>query len=178
MLVLCWVLVEMSGEKENDLYDRKWLVGNAVNSMSVCKDTKCLYESNKISKGELRIGRRFPSPFDKDSVAINWFHAKCMFSQQLRSRQNTQVIEHEADMDGFDHLLLAEKHYVRDLIQGNVDIKFSGKQLPNATPIKNRESVGSNAGSAKKAGTPAKAGGKTPKTPSTGRRDAGRILML
>ena len=171
-----------SDNKENTLYDKKWLVGTAVNSLSMCKDGKCLYETPKIARGELRIGRRGPSRFDENSIQIYWFHAKCMFSQQLRSRQSTQVIEKEDDMDGFYELLLADQDYIRELIQGNIDILYGGNPLPNATPAKHRPSTEPNSASRpskRKSVTPGgKDEAKPPKTPSSGRRDVGRILML
>ena len=105
-----------------------------------------------------------------------------MFSQQLRSRESTQVIEKETDMDGFDDLLLADQDYIRDLIQGNIDILYTGNPLPNSTPAKHRptsEATSATRPNKRKSVTPGgKDEAKPPKTPGSGRRDVGRILML
>lgn len=145
----------------------------------------------------MRIGRRYPSPFDPDAISINWFHYKCIFSQQKRSRQSTQVLEKEDDMDGFDELLLADKHALRELMQDNVDLRFDAK-LPNS--VSKRESEGGSSHrksvSSSQAPTRASSQGRRPssgrksigsspmadtpakKTPDRSRRDVGRIIML
>ena len=153
-------------DKENEL--GKWLVGNAVNNRSMCKDPQCLHgeeEERKISKGELRIGRRIPSPYDPNSVQILWYHAKCMFSMQTRSRKTTEVIETEDQLDNFNELQMDEQCYIKDMIQGNVDLRAR-----SFTPGKRRSETGNAPGE-----TPGT--GKKPKTgPKT--RDFGRILFL
>jgi hypothetical protein len=172
----------MSIDQENELYDKKWIIGYALRKGGKCKDTKCMYETEEIAKGEIKIGRRFPSAFREGEIQVNWFHAKCMFSQQTRARQTTQVIEHESDMDGFGDLLLAEQQYIRQLIQGNIDLRFDGQKLPNAKSapsVKRQSEPGT--GRRLSSSTPAKdeKKAKTPKTPGSGsRRDFGRILML
>ena len=152
-----------------------------------------MYETKKIAKGEVRIGRRYPSAFDDDSIAVNWFHCKCIFSQQLRARQSTQVIERESDIDGFHDLLLGDKQLIRELIQGNIDLRFDNP-LPNAkrtsTGAEGRLSSGGiskTAPSSRMSEGPTRPGSRqslsSPKPKpkprdSVGRRDNGRILML
>ena len=172
----------MSLDKENELYDKKWIVGYAQRKGGKCKDTKCLYESDEIAKGEIKIGRRFPSSIREGEIQVNWFHAKCMFSQQTRAREATQVIDHESDMDGFENLLLSEQQYIRQLIQGNIDLRFNDQKLPNSKPnASSRRQSEPGAVRRLSAATPRKdkEKAKTPKTPGSGsRRDFGRILML
>ena len=158
---------------EPSLYERKWLINYAMNGLSFCKDPRCLAESKKIAKDEIRIGRRYPSPYQDDAIAVNWFHLRCMFSQQKRARAGTQIIEKPEDMDGFDELLLNDRLFVNELIEGNVELpqdKENNKLLPESQTPAKRPRLSS---------TPMKkTDGKILNTPSTGRRDNGRIVML
>ena len=168
---------------DSHLYDKKWVVSYALNGLSLCKDLHCLYGDKKIPKGSLRIGRRYPSPFDAESVAINWFHSKCMFNQQRRSRVGTQIIGCLDDIDGIENILLADKDLLDELIQGNIELipevakenVDSKSTTENGTP---KTTVRKTTASLKKASK------KTGVTDSNGRRisinkrDAGRVLMM
>jgi hypothetical protein len=164
--------------RESNLYRNKWVTGYSVNSLSICKDLHCLYGEKKIPKGSLRIGRRYPSPFDPDSIAINWYHAKCIFNQQSRSRTGTQIISRLADIDGADELLLPDRQFIEELIQGNVElIQEEAKHQPTIkTPQKGPTGTTKGRESTGKKKTPASTGGGPRK--SINRRDAGRILLL
>lgn len=93
---------------------------------------------------------RFPSPFDPDAVAINWFHYDCMFDQFTRARKGTQVttglhhassvprsqiIESGDDMDGWDDLPADAK--VLPLMAGLLDLGGDGGQVIIEKCIKN-----------------------------------------
>ncbi len=167
---------------DSHLYDKKWVVSYAQNGLSICKDLHCLYGEKKIPKGSLRIGRRYPSPFDADSVAINWFHCKCMFNQQRRSRVGTQIIGCLDDIDGIENILLADRDLIDELIQGNIELipevakenDDSKSRNEGATP---KTTVSKTAASIKKAA-------KKSNTDANGRRisinkrDAGRVLLM
>ena len=160
---------------ESNLYGKKWVVGYALNGLSICKDLHCLHGDKKIGKGFLRIGRRYPSPFDKDSVAINWFHAKCMFNQQKRSRIGTQVIGSLDDMDGIDNLLLADRDLIGELIEGNIEL------IPNRQaqdPENNSKDTYSKTASLPKKANKNKRESLSERRVSINRRDAGRVLMM
>ena len=168
---------------ESQLYGKKWTVCYAINGLSVCKDLQCLCGDRKIAKGSLRIGRRYPSPFDKDSIAINWFHAKCMFNQQRRSRIGTQIIGSLDDMDGVDNILLADRDLIEELIQGNIELipdRPSGEEAMARSSSDKGLTV--KAGSAVKKSVGKKSSGKSDasagKRISINRRDAGRVLMM
>jgi hypothetical protein len=162
--------------RESQLYGRKWVAGYALNGLSICKDLHCLCGDKKIGKGALRIGRRYPSPFDEGSIAINWFHAKCIFNQQRRSRVGTQIIGGVEDIDGIENLLLADRDLIEELIEGNIEL------IPEKSTKENHESEKGNkqptiktANSVKKA--PKKSGGNERRV-SINRRDQGRVLMM
>lgn len=169
-------------DSESPVYSKKWVTNYAQNGLSLCKDLHCLYGDKKIPKGSLRIGRRYPSPFDPDSVAINWFHAKCMFNQQSRSRVGTQIIGQIDDVDGVEDILLADRELIEELIQGNIEL------IATAPPVSENVDSGNadNAGrmsvvKAKKKPPTGAAGGKDDKASrrvSINRRDAGRVLLL
>lgn len=151
---------------ESDLYRKKWIVNYAVNGLSLCKDLHCLYGDKKIQKGSLRIGRRYPSPFDPDSIAINWFHAKCIFNQQARSRVGTQIIGDLSDLDGACEVLLADQELIDELIQGNVELVAQEQhEKENESDVK---------AIASKKKQPKPSGPRV----SINRRDAGRVLLL
>lgn len=167
-----------SPQHESQLYDKKWVANYALNGLSICKDLNCLCGDKKIQKGSLRIGRRYPSPFDPQSVAINWFHAKCMFNQQRRSRVGTQIIGCIDDMDGVDNILLADRDLIEELIEGNIElIPEVAKENVSEQDSRTRTVTVKTSSSVKKA--PKKAA-----TDSNGRRisinkrDAGRVLMM
>jgi len=178
---LKFVIMPEDYARELELYDKKWVVSYAVNGLSICKDLHCLCGDKKILKGSLRIGRRYPSPFDQDSVAINWFHAKCMFNQQRRSRVGTQIIGSIDDIDGIDDILLADRDLIEELIQGNIElIPEVAKENVDAKSDRNnttKTTVTKTASSIKKAA-------KKPNVDANGRRisinkrDAGRVLMM
>ena len=168
-------------DSESTLYSKKWVSNYAQNGLSLCKDLHCLYGDKKIPKGSLRIGRRYPSPFDPESVAINWFHAKCMFNQQSRSRVGTQIIGQIDDIDGIDNILLADKELIEELIQGNIELiatsepvsePLSGRSTTENTP---RPSV---VKTKKKVGAPSSGTDEKNRRVSINRRDAGRVLLL
>ena len=166
-------------ERESQLYDKKWVANYAVNGLSICKDLHCLCGDKKIVKSSLRIGRRYPSPFDPDSVAINWFHAKCMFNQQRRSRVGTQIIGSIEDIDGVDDLLLADRDLIQELIEGNIEL------MPDvAKENKGQDQDSSARNVTVRTSTSVKKSTKKPTTDSNGRRvsinrrDAGRVLMM
>ena len=169
---------EESGESH--LYDKKWVVSYAVNGLSICKDLHCLCGDKKIPKGSLRIGRRYPSPFDPNSVAINWYHAKCMFHQQRRSRVGTQIIGSLEDIDGIDNILLADQDLIEELIQGNIELI---PEVAKENVTGNKEESSSKTTVTKTAGSIKKAAKKS-NVDSNGRRisinkrDAGRVLMM
>ena len=172
---------EISNRGESSLYRKKWIVNYAVNGLSICKDLHCLCGDKKIQKGSLRIGRRYPSPFDPESIAINWFHAKCMFNQQGRSRVGTQIIGDLTDLDGVDDILLADQELIDELIQGNIEL-VADVPVPQSTKRPEKSQISVKAGVKKKSGS-----GKTPGSASSAnggrrvsinRRDAGRVLLL
>jgi hypothetical protein len=167
-------------DRESHLYGKKWVVSYAVNGLSICKDLHCLCGDKKIVKGSLRIGRRYPSPFDADSVAINWFHAKCMFNQQRRSRVGTQIIGSTEDIDGIDDILLADKDLIEELIQGNIELipevakeNVSGTSRNDSAPT----IVSKTAASIKKAARKSNVDANGRRI-SINKRDAGRVLMM
>ena len=164
---------DQSNRRESQLYQKKWIVNYAANGLSICKDLHCLCGDKRIPKGSLRVGRRYPSPFDPDSIAINWFHAKCMFHQQSRSRVGTQIIGSLNDVDGVDNILLADRDYLDELIQGNIEltVEAPSSTVQASTP---GEKVTVKAGIKKKKATPTTNG----KRVSINRRDAGRVLLL
>lgn len=49
-------------------------VEHASTGRASCKECK-----ETIAKGELRIGKVTPSPFDDDGTMTVWYHDKCMF---------------------------------------------------------------------------------------------------
>lgn len=159
----------MSADNESSLYRKKWIVNYAVNGLSICKDLHCLFGDKKIAKGSLRIGRRYPSPFDPETVAINWFHAKCMFNQQGRSRVGTQIIGDVSDVDGVNDILLPDQELIHELIQGNIELVAD---TPNVTDDKTTKSSSAIKVKSKKKSTPS-----GPRV-SINRRDAGRVLLL
>ena len=171
----------LAGDSESTLYSKKWVTNYAQNGLSLCKDLHCLYGDKKIPKGSLRIGRRYPSPFDPDSVAINWFHAKCMFNQQSRSRVGTQIIGQIDDIDGSDDILLADRELIEELIQGNIELIATSEPAPGATSgasttdntprvtvTKAKKKASSSTGGSDDKG----------RRVSINRRDAGRVLLL
>lgn len=160
---------------ESSLYGKKWVVGYALNSLSICKDLHCLHGDKKISKGFLRVGRRYPSPFDKDSVAINWFHAKCIFNQQKRSRIGTQVIGSLDDLDGIDNILLADRDLIGELIEGNIELIPS--RASEASGGSSVDTTGSRSSVPKKVKKSVRES-LTERRVSLNRRDAGRVIML
>jgi len=163
--------------RESKLYRKKWTTNYAHNGLSLCKDLHCLYGDKKIPKGSLRIGRRYPSPFDPDSIAVNWFHAKCMFNQQARSRVGTQIIGSIDDIDGVDDILLADRDFIEELIQGNVELVATDKQevevTRDVTTVRAASSIKKPKKAAKSDG-PANGGRRV----SINKRDAGRVLLL
>lgn len=162
--------------QESRLYRKKWVANYAVNGLSICKDLHCLYGDKKILKGSLRIGRRYPSPFDPDSIAINWFHAKCMFHQQSRSRSGTQIIGQLNDIDGVDDLLLADSDLIEELIEGNIELIAQPNSAPDTggpTSMSSTPGVSVRADKGKK-----KSASKSERRVSINRRDAGRVLLL
>ena len=171
----------LAGDSESTLYSKKWVTNYAQNGLSLCKDLHCLYGDKKIPKGSLRIGRRYPSPFDPDSVAINWFHAKCMFNQQSRSRVGTQIIGNINDVDGVDDILLADRDFIEELIQGNVELIAS--EHPT-NPSSSSATQGTDGVTVRTAPTSKKKKSTAATNPNNGRRvsinrrDAGRVLLL
>jgi hypothetical protein len=163
------------GDRESRLYNKKWVANYAVNGLSVCKDLHCLFGDKKIMRGSLRIGRRYPSPFDAESIAINWFHAKCMFHQQTRSRAGTQIIGALNDIDGVDDLLLADQELIEELIEGNIELIAQPQEgiETNGNSASSTPGVAVRAESKKK-----KSATKSERRVSINRRDAGRVLML
>jgi hypothetical protein len=169
----------LAGDTESSLYKKKWVTNYAQNGLSLCKDLHCLYGDKKIPKGSLRIGRRYPSPFDPDSVAINWFHAKCMFNQQSRSRVGTQIIGQIDDVDGVDDILLADRELIEELIQGNIEL------IATSAPVSESVSCTSTTentprvtvAKVKKRASNAGPEDKTRRV-SINRRDTGRVLLL
>lgn len=162
--------------RESRLYRKKWVANYAVNGLSICKDLHCLYGDKKILKGSLRIGRRYPSPFDPDSIAINWFHAKCMFHQQSRSRSGTQIIGSTNDIDGVDDILLADKELIEELIEGNIELiaqPNSGIETGGSNSLNSTPGLSVRAEKTKK-----KSVTKSERRVSINRRDAGRVLLL
>ena len=161
--------------RESQLYERKWVAGYALNGLSICKDLHCLCGDKKITKGALRIGRRYPSPFDEGSIAINWFHAKCIFNQQRRSRVGTQIIGSIEDIDGIENLLLADRDLLEELIEGNIELIPETVKENKATEKGNKPTIIKTANSVKKSGK--KEGGNERRV-SINRRDQGRVLMM
>ncbi len=163
-------------DRESRLYRKRWVTNYAVNGLSICKDLHCLYGDKKILKGSLRIGRRYPSPFDPDSIAINWFHAKCMFHQQSRSRSGTQIIGQLTDIDGVDDLLLVDKELIEELIEGNIELiaqPNSGIDTGGPSSLNSTPGVSVRADKPKK-----KSAAQSERRVSINRRDAGRVLLL
>jgi hypothetical protein len=168
--------------EESHLYSKKWVVSYALNGLSVCKDLHCLCGDKKIAKGSLRIGRRYPSPFDPDSIAINWFHAKCMFHQQRRSRVGTQIIGSLDDIDGIDNILLADKDLIEELIHDNIEL-IPEVAKENVADEQDTALTNSKTTVAKSAASIKKATKKSNVDPngrriSINKRDAGRVLMM
>ena len=189
--------------RESELYEKKWVIGYANAKKAKCKNGECLGDSEEIAKGELRIGRRYPSPFKDEEVAVNWFHAKCMFDQQRRSRKTTQVIERPEDMDGFYDLAPRDQQYVEQLLD---DFRRGHVRLNSTAPKKNSKSSkpaptskSKSTASSSKSGPPTKEGKSTgirstvgrsssaapkekeikkKKKEEGGRRDVGRVIML
>ena len=99
--------------KKKELYDKKWvcevfffkknyeslIFQYAKSNRAKCKDTKCLLKHDEdpksavIEKGSLKIGRRYPSPFNEEEILVNWFHLACFFSSQTRARKDTKLLE-------------------------------------------------------------------------------------
>lgn len=167
----------LAGDSESPLYSKKWVTNYAQNGLSLCKDLHCLYGDKKIPKGSLRIGRRYPSPFDPDSVAINWFHAKCMFNQQSRSRVGTQIIGQVEDIDGVDDILLADRELIEELIQGNIELIATSEPASATSTTDNTPRI-TVAKSKKKASAPTSGTEEKARRVSINRRDAGRVLLL
>lgn len=168
--------------EESHLYNKKWVVSYALNGLSICKDLHCLCGDKKIAKGSLRIGRRYPSPFDPESIAINWFHAKCMFHQQRRSRVGTQIIGSLDDLDGIDNILLADKDLIEELIHDNIELipevakENIGTEKDSAS-ANSKTTVAKTTGSIKKAAKKSNVDANGRRI-SINKRDAGRILMM
>jgi hypothetical protein len=162
-------------EGEQNLYGKKWVVAYAQNGLSICKDLHCLNGDKKIAKGCLRLGRRYPSPFDKDSIAINWFHAKCMFNQQKRSRIGTQVIGSFDDIDGMENILLADRDLLGELIEGNIEL-IPIRTSPSST-TENSKPESTRTADPKQSKKRVADGNKDRRI-SINRRDAGRVLMM
>jgi hypothetical protein len=164
--------------RESELYDKKWVVQVAPNSKAKCKDKNCLGDDNKIATGEIRIGRRYPSPFKEDEIAVNWFHAKCMFDQQMRSRKGTQVIQRPEDMDGFYELPSNEQHYVEQLIddfqRGHLNTSSESKPHSSKSTPRTRDAKSSRTS----VDVESKEIAKKKKKAEGGRRDVGRVIML
>ncbi|KAF4709566.1 hypothetical protein FOZ62_017174 [Perkinsus olseni] len=193
LLLLLLHSMSLPAAAESELYDKKWTIGFAPSGRSSCKNTKCLHadepDGKKIPKGSLRIGRKFPSPFDPDAVAVNWFHYDCMFDQFTRARKGTQIIESGDDMDGWDDLTPDAKAIIEKCIKN----EQHEAPAPKDTPSKKRASTKRSTQGSK---TPhsGKKGSKTPvkktvekkavekkRRSSVGtenRRDKGRIVML
>lgn len=161
--------------QESQLYDKKWIVGYAVNGLSICKDLHCLCGDKQILKGALRIGRRYPSPFDKDSVAINWFHAKCIFNQQRRSRVGTQIIGRLEDLDGLGNILLADRDLIEELIEGNIELVPSMESIAHGSKNMAVKTASTDKKPPKKSIEKAKGNDRRI---SINRRDQGRVLMM
>ena len=176
-------------QRESELYDKKWVIGYANTSKAKCKDKDCMEENPEIMKGELRIGRRYPSPFNENEIAVNWFHARCMFNQQLRARNTTQVIERPEDMDAFQDLDRPDQQFIEQLIsyfQNGILTKLgrqpkttiSSKTTQKSTNSRIREGKSSTGDSKSAATIKAKEIEKKKKKAESGRRDIGRVIML
>jgi Poly(ADP-ribose) polymerase and DNA-Ligase Zn-finger region len=161
---------ESETNDDSDL-SNKWLCNYAPNGQSICKDTHCLYNSKKIDKDDLRIGRKYPSPFQAGEIAVNWFHAMCMFSQQQRARKTTKVITTPDDIDGFYSLRLEDQDEIKEYIRASVENTFSANKLSKNRQKENQPPGNS---STEQNGNPL----KKLKSVGEGRRDNGRILML
>jgi hypothetical protein len=99
-----------------------------------------------------------------------------MFNQQSRSRVGTQIIGGIDDIDGIDDILLADRDFIEELIQGNVELIATEKQdLGESKESSSLRVVPSIKKSAKKSTGSANSNG--PRV-SINRRDAGRVLLL
>ena len=82
---------------------------------STCKECKL-----NIAQGDLRIGKVKANPFSGDGgaedVMTTYYHTKCFFAAQLRSRATTAKVEDTSDLDGFHLLGSAEKGEIKKLI--------------------------------------------------------------
>jgi len=65
----------------------EYIIEYAKTARANCKLKSC---KGTITKGELRVGKKFPSSrFTADGMAINWFHIGCMFETLSRARSQS-----------------------------------------------------------------------------------------
>jgi hypothetical protein len=96
-------------------------VEHAKTARSKCKQCKV-----EIAKGELRIGKHFPSDFHEEGgTATEWRHPACMFQHLLRAKKAPKITA-EAELSGFLLLDEAEQASIRDLI-ANQHVKSPSK---------------------------------------------------
>jgi len=118
---------------QNGVSLHKWKVDYAPRGgggRAMCRDSDCLERHQQagvrtIEKGEMRICRRILVEKDgqEGSVALMWYHARCIFNSFLRSRKETRVIESPEDIEGFDAIQPEDQELLRRIIAGNQDLK-------------------------------------------------------
>ncbi|KAF2071785.1 hypothetical protein CYY_006892 [Polysphondylium violaceum] len=105
----------------------------AATARSLCKASKC---KKGIEKGELRIGKVYPSDrFEPDGVATDWFHAKCLFESQKKARKTTKKIEDIDDLAGYDDIKPSDQKLIYGLFEEQRKF-FLGKPQSKSKPKK------------------------------------------
>lgn len=97
--------------------DLVFVTDYAKTSRAKCKEKKTC-TNKEIGKGELRIGKQFPSFFFGDGdLMTEWYHPQCLFESFKRARKTTRKITDVSDIDGFGALKPQDQRYIRDLIE-------------------------------------------------------------
>ena len=93
----------------------KFVIEPAKTGRSTCKECKV-----NIAQGDHRIGKVKANPFSGDGgaedVMTTYYHTKCFFTAQLRSRAATAKVEDTSDLEGFHLLGASEKSEIKKLI--------------------------------------------------------------
>ncbi|XP_067866287.1 DNA ligase 3 isoform X2 [Heterodontus francisci] len=107
----CWVPSCLFCTSKAGMPVQRYCVDYAKRGTAGCK--KC---REKLTKGQVRIGRIVPNPFSEAAEMKEWYHIKCMFDKLERARLSTKKIDDLTDLEGYEELQDAE----RDLINQHI----------------------------------------------------------
>jgi len=146
----------------------------AKTGRSSCKQSK-----EKIPKGDMRIAKITPSPFNEGEYMSSWYAVDPFFEMQYRMRKTSNKVESEDDLPGFDDLTPEDQDTLRQKIADfmNPDIKPPPKKraAPKKAKAEDDEGgaaadggsgsgSGSGSGAAEESESPKKKAKKEPKT--------------